>query len=83
MYWDKVDERIKGFAYAAEPKRLLSVATNEAILKGEHERHILLRTNGTWACDCSVYQTHSVLSEGGWCRHTIATERILTATSPS
>jgi hypothetical protein len=79
MFWDTIEERIKGFAYATEPQRLLLVAEDQAIFEGGHESHILLCVDGTWTCDCKAYAASCRLPGGDWCRHTVALERILAA----
>jgi hypothetical protein len=79
MYWDTIEERIKGFAYAKEPQRLYLVTANQAIFEGRHEMHILLYVNGVWTCDCAAYESLKALPGDSWCRHTIAVERILEA----
>ena len=79
MFWDAIEERIKGLTYATEPHRLLLVAENQVIFEGRQEKHILLYVDGSWTCDCRAYWALCVLPGGGWCRHSIAAERILDA----
>lgn len=78
MYWNAYDERIKGFTYAEEPHRLRIITPNLMVFDGRHSLHFLLFVEGRgWACDCEAYWRNCVLPYGGWCRHTIAAERIL------
>lgn len=78
MYWDMYDERIKGFDYAREPHRLRVIASDLVALEGHHSWHFLELADGCgWVCDCHTYWKNCEIPYGGWCRHTIAVERIL------
>ena len=77
MFWNTIEEWIKGLAYAAEPQRLLIVAEDQVVFEGQREAHILLCVNGVWACDCASYWPSCMLPGGGWCRHTVAVKCIL------
>lgn len=77
MYWDAYDERIKGFVYAEQPHRLRQIAPDLFVFEGRHSWHLLRFDNSRWVCYCDAYWRHCVLPYGGWCRHTVAAERIL------
>ncbi|HIE37811.1 MAG TPA: hypothetical protein EYH30_09285 [Anaerolineales bacterium] len=80
MTWYLDRERIKGLAYAREPHRLQRVAPTRFIFEGHHSRHRLTLAGVGLVCkDCAVYWSTCILPYGGWCRHTIAAERILVA----
>ncbi len=83
MYWDIIEERIKGFDYAKEPQRLCLNVANQATFEGRHKIHILSHVNDVWTCKCFAYQSLKVLPGNSWCRHTIAVERILNALEAS
>jgi hypothetical protein len=80
MYWDMIDERIKGFTYAHQSERLISLKHREVIFAGKEHLHTLVNIEGTWHCDCAAYAESYKTSKKPWCRHTIALERILAST---
>ena len=77
MLWDQVEERIKGFIYAAQPDRLTIENGGNLIFQGNHRPHLIMPTANGWICDCETFWRFLPL--GGWCRHMWAAERILTA----
>ncbi|HLF29017.1 MAG TPA: hypothetical protein VJG32_22040 [Anaerolineae bacterium] len=77
MLWDQIEERIKGFEYATQPDRLAVLSTGDMAFCGNHRLHILTPSANGWACNCETYWRFLLL--GGWCRHTVAVERILAA----
>ncbi len=77
MLWDQIEERIKGFEYAAQPGRITILGNGDIMFDGKHRPHLITWTRRGWCCDCDTYWRFLPL--GGWCRHIIAVERILTA----
>lgn len=81
MLWDQVEERIKGLAYAAQSERLLILGHGYLVFRGHHRDHLLTPTTDGWTCDCETFWRFLPL--GGWCRHILAAEHILTALDSS
>ncbi len=79
MLSDLTEERIKGILYAQETQRLIIADDRRAILSGHHRNHVLVSVDGEWNCQCTAWQAQFLGRGSGWCRHTIAVERILTA----
>ena len=64
QYAEERDERIRFTAFTIE-------------IAGENNRHVTKFDQGTWACDCEFFRTHS------HCSHTMAMERVLGAMLPA
>lgn len=77
MLWDQLMEWIKGFYYAARPKRLMIQRNGILIFRGHHRVHVITPSTDGLICDCETFWRF--LPWGGWCRHTVAIQRILTA----
>ena len=77
MWWDQVEERIKGWEYATQPERLAIQGNGALLFRGNHRIHTLTPCETGWTCDCET--SRRFLCVGGWCRHTLAAARILTA----
>jgi SWIM zinc finger len=77
MLSEYIEEWVKGFRYSGQPERLVILASGRISFKGNHKSHILMATANGLTCDCDAFQRFLPL--GGWCRHTIAVNRILTA----
>jgi len=77
VLFDQLEERIKGFAYAAQPERLTILDNGYLVFSGHHRDHLLALTADGWTCDCETFWRFLPL--GGWCRHILATQHILTA----
>ena len=76
MFSDNIEERIKGWDYAAEPKRLWQINDHAAIFHGKHQDHMLIFVNEIWQCDCVAWEARDEAGLAPWCRHTIALEYI-------
>jgi len=72
-------EIIMGVLYSKEPKRFNLLNNRQAIVKGNHQNHILLSIDGVWQCDCEAWERRASAELYPWCRHTMALQRILTA----
>ncbi len=79
MLSDQFEEIMKGIMYSQEPQRLIAADNCRAILNGHHRNHVLVFVGGEWHCSCDAWQTQYLGRGTGWCRHTIAVTRILTA----
>jgi hypothetical protein len=77
MIWDLTEERIKGFEYANEPERLQVPEPKHWVFEGRHTNHDIRVTPAGLVCDCAAFWRSCEIPYGGWCRHTIAAERIL------
>ena len=78
MFSDTLEERIKGILYSREPWRLIAIDGYLAVFLGKHRKHIILFVDGECQCNCAAWR-QAVIGHGGWCRHTIACQRILAA----
>jgi len=77
MLSDQIEERLKGFAYAHEPGRVIVFDEAHATFHGRHSVHTLRLYAGGWRCDCRMWHALQHAYGTGWCRHSLALERIL------
>jgi hypothetical protein len=78
MLSDLVDIRIKGFEYAADPKRVIDLTDNKATFRGDHKNHHLKHRNRfEWQCDCSTFARTGIGSWTPFCSHSIALEKMI------
>ncbi len=77
MLSDQIEERIKGLAYAHEPGRVILFDGERATFHGRHSVHTLRLYADGWLCDCGMWSALQHAYGTGWCRHTLAVERIL------
>jgi hypothetical protein len=53
MFYDLIEERIKGFTYAYEPQRVILFDQNRATFRGGNGVHMLKLRSGERTCDCA------------------------------
>lgn len=77
MFFDAIEQYIKGKAYAQEPWRLVRVDAEHALFQGNHNIHLLTKTCQGWGCNCDAYNARVAAGLKPLCAHAQAADHLL------